>query len=64
MKKFNHKCPFCHGDIPKIYVCTTVTKTKRHRVRVITRKEVVGEDWATHVKTCKPLKEFLNQTKE
>ena len=63
MKKFNHHCPFCKGKIPKIYTERTVTKRKRRKTRIITIKEVVGEDWSTHVKTCEKLKEFLNKTK-
>jgi hypothetical protein len=64
MRKFSHKCPFCNNDIPKIYNIKTVTKRKRHKTRIRTIKEIIGEDWATHVKTCTKLKEFLNNTKE
>jgi hypothetical protein len=63
MKKFNHKCPFCHREIPKIYTQKTITKHKKHRTRIRVIKEVVGEDWATHVKTCEALKTYLNKTK-
>lgn len=63
MSKFNHKCPFCKGDIPKVYTIRTVTKRRRHKVKTRTIKEVIGEDWSTHVKTCMKLKEFLNKTK-
>jgi hypothetical protein len=62
--KYNHRCPFCKGDIPKIYQIKTITKRRRHKVKMRTIKEVIGEDWATHVKTCGKLKEFLNKTKE
>jgi hypothetical protein len=64
MNKFNHRCPFCHSQIPKITIERTVTKHKRHRVRTKIIKEVIGEDWETHVKTCQALKEFLNKTKD
>ena len=64
MKDFKNKCPFCHKDIPKISVLRTITKHKRHRVKTRTIREVIGEDWAAHVQTCVPLKEFLNKTKD
>jgi hypothetical protein len=64
MRKFDHKCPFCHKDIPKIYNIKTITKVRRHRTKIKTIKEVIGEDWSTHVKTCMELKEFLNKTKD
>jgi hypothetical protein len=64
MKKFNHRCPFCHKDIPKKYISRTITKVKRHKVKTKIIKEVIGEEWETHVRTCNALKEFLNKTKE
>jgi len=63
MKKYSHRCPFCKGNIPKIYTERTVTVRKRRKTRVKVIKDVIGEDWATHVQTCQELKEFLNKTK-
>jgi hypothetical protein len=63
MSKHNSYCTFCHQKIPKITETQTITKRKRGRVRERKITIVIGEDWATHVKTCEKLKEFLNNTK-
>jgi hypothetical protein len=62
-KKYNHNCPFCHEKIPKITETQTIVKRRRHKVKTKKITVVIGEDWATHVKTCQALKEFLNKTK-
>lgn len=56
-------CPFCGQKIPNITETKTIEKRKRHRIRIKKITIVIGEDWATHVKTCTKLREYLDKTK-